>query len=189
MTAVRLTHPVSLSVPGAEVDWIVVPNDFQNASDRKIAKWAASAARSVLPKRLFGQDPQQFPIQASLAAAAAMTSPNERAYVLRATLPDQFLPVRLRWLRLGNSPRQTLLELATPDLKQTTLGTPSEWLSPLGTSGLRTSITRDHSEHGYIAAFPLDDLGVQVKVDVDGRALLAMQGAVADLIQRIRRVS
>lgn len=179
----------SIDVPGAEEDWIVVPNDFQNESDRKIAKWAASAARSVLPKRLFGQDPQQFPIQASLAAAAAMTSPNERAYVLRAALPDQFLPVRLRWVRLENTPQETLLELATPELKRTTLGTPAEWLSPLGTSGLRTAIIRDHSEHGYVAAFTLDDLVVQVKVDVDGRALRAMQGAVADLLQRIRLVS
>ncbi|WP_185022719.1 hypothetical protein [Curtobacterium sp. PhB115] len=36
------------------------------------------------------------------------------------------------------------------------------------------------------AAFPLDDIGVQVKVDVDGRALRAMHGHVADLLEGIR---
>lgn len=177
---------ISIESRDAEVEWIVVPNDLQQASDRTIEKWSARAARSVLPKRFLRQDPEQFPIQASLAAAAVMTGPDERAYVLRAALPEAFLPVRIHWRETSTADVRALRDLAMPPLKQVSIAEPGPWLSPTGSPGLRAAISREHAPHGWIASFPFEQFLVQVRVDVGPRDVEVMEEPIGRLLAQLR---
>lgn len=177
---------ISIEAQDVEDEWVVVPNNLQQASDRVIEKWSARAARSVLPKRFLRQDPEQFPIQASLAAAAVMTSPDERAFVLRAALPAAFLPVRLHWRESETHDDDALRELAMPSLKQVSIAEPEPWRSPTGSSGLRSTISREHAPHGWVASFPFQQVLVQVKVDVGPRDAEIMEAPIGRLLSRLR---
>lgn len=177
---------VSIESRDAEDEWIVVPNDLQQASDRAIEKWSAKAARSVLPKRFLRRDLEQFPIQASLAAAAVMTGPDERAYILRAALPGAFLPVRIHWRETKIADPRALRDLAAPPLKGVSIAEPGPWLSPTGSPGLRAAISREHAPHGWVASFPFEQLLVQVKVDVGPGDAEVMEEPVGRLLARLR---
>lgn len=177
---------ISIGSQDAEDEWIVVPNDLQQASDRAIEKWSARAARSVLPKRVLRQDPEQFPIQASLAAAAVMTRPDESAFVLRAALPGSFLPVRLHWRESETDHRGALRQLVMPSLKQVTIAEPEPWRSPTGSLGLRATILREHAPHGWVGSFPFEQVLVQIKVDVEPRDAEIMEAPIGRLLSRLR---
>lgn len=158
--------------PGAETEWIVVPRDLQQAPNRVMQRWSSTAARSVLPRRLFKQHPKQFMVQASLAAAARTVGDDRQLYVLREALPDSFLSVELHWVPLGDDHERTLRELAQPSLKLVEVQPAAATDEPAVTTGPRfvADLLRDHKPHGHIIAFALGALAVSVLVDLQPRS-------------------
>lgn len=179
---VNRSREVTLHVvaPGAETEWIVVPRDLQQASNRVMQRWSSTAARSALPRRWFKQHPKQFMVQASLAAAARTVGDDRQLYVLREALPGSFLSVELHWVPLGDDHERTLRELAEPSLKLVDV-------QPASVESARfvADLRRDHRPHGHITAFALGPLAVRVLVDLQPRSEERIRSSLDRLISSL----
>lgn len=178
-----------ISAPGTAESWLPVPNDLGGLPTKKIMKWAQPTVRDLLPGRLFSPHPKQMFLQTLLGSVAQISSPDEQYFVHVAELPEEVLMVRLRWAEDGRSLDERLQQFVGPgDSDDVTVGAPQASMIAPGIEGLRARLERHGAPTGWVAAFPLGDLAVQLRVDVPPEYLDDLQPDIEVLAQSLRAV-
>lgn len=178
---------MTITAPGTAGVWMAVPNDLGGATTKSIMRWAQPAVRDVLPRRLFGPHPKQMFLQTLLGSVAQLCAPDERYFVHRAELPDEVLLVRVRWSdapsRLDDQLRAFVETSASSDV---TVGTAVPSNITRGIDGLRAPLERAGEAVGWVAAFPVGDLAVQLRFDVPPEFVDDLQDDVVALARALR---
>ncbi|MBF4598892.1 hypothetical protein BIU95_02495 [Curtobacterium sp. MCBA15_007] len=178
---------MQIAAPGTHETWLPVPNDLGGAPVKKIMKWAQPAVRDVLPGRLFSPHPKQMFLQTLLGSVAQATEPNEQYFVHLAELPEEVLMVRVRWEPAEQDVSAQLRRLVGPgnstdveiDVAEPAVITP-------GVQGLRAALNRAGERVGWVAAFVVDGLATQLRMELPPEFIPSLEPDVESLARSLR---